>query len=451
MNNKELAASVINLLGGKDNITNAVHCVTRLRFNLKDASLAKMDDIKALNGVIGTAIQNGQYQVIIGPMVGDVFIEVEAILGSIAGGEVVADDVPLSEKYRAKMVLDIITGIFSQILPALVAGGMLKGIIAMFEAFGWINGGSGTWQVLGFISDVPFYFLPVLLAISSAKKFKVNEFLGVTVAGALLYPSFMAAIGGSTTLTFLGMTLPVYNYSDSVFPVILGVGLLSIVYHAIDKFVPAVLKMVVVPALSLTITIPLTFLFLAPLGAWGGIALANGIVWLFAKVGPIAGFLLGFFMPLIVLVGMHQSTSPIQISNIATLGYDYLLPVSFTHNMAESGAAFGAALRMKDKDLKSAAFTTSFSAFLGISEPALFTVQVPNKTPLIAAMIANGIGGALTVILSAKCYAFVMPGITSLPVYAQGGLGNIIMMIICIASTWVIACILSFILGRKIK
>ena len=155
-------------------------------------------------------------------------------------------------------------------------------------------------------------------------------------------------------------------------------------------------------------------------------------------------------MPLIVLFGMHQSTSPIQISNIATLGYDYLLPVSFCHNMAESGAAFGAALRMKDKELRSAALTTSFSAFLGISEPALFTVQVPNKTPLIAAMIANGIGGTLTVVLGAKCYAFVMPGITSLPTYANGGAFNLLMMVVCIASTFVIAAILSFILGGKL-
>ncbi len=451
MTNKELAITIIDLLGGKDNITNALHCVTRLRFNLKDTKLAKMDEIKKLDGVLGTNIQNEQYQVIIGPKVNDVFIEVEALLGSIADSTLVREDENLKNKFNPKKVLDIITGIFSQILPALVAGGMLKGIIAMFEAFGWVSSSTGTWQVLNFISDVPFYFLPFLLAISSARKFKVNEFLGVCVAGALLYPSFMSAIDGSVTLTFMGITLPAYNYSDSVFPVILGVGLLAIVYKTIDRFVPDVLKLVIVPALSLTITIPLTYLFLAPIGAWGGLALADSIVWLFAKIGPLAGFLLGFFMPLIVLVGMHQSTSPIQISNIATLGYDYLLPVSFCHNMAESGAAFGAALRMKDPSLRSAALTTSFSAFLGISEPALFTVQVPNKTPLISAMVACGCGGAMTVILSAKCYAFVMPGITSLPVYAQGGLHNILMMIICIASTWLIGAILSFILGGKIS
>ena len=449
MDNRKVASQVIQNLGGKDNITNALHCVTRLRFNLADESKANLKAIEQIDGVLGTQIKNGQYQVIIGPMVGDVFIEVESMLDSKAGDSGTAP----KGKLTAGAVLEVITGVFSPILPALVAGGMLKGIIAMFEAFGWISSGAGTWQILNFISDVPFYFLPFLLAISSARKFKVNEFLAVCVAGALLYPSFMEAVGATEGgLTFLGIAVPAFNYSDSVFPVILGVGLLALVYRFVDRFIPDVLKMVIVPALSLASTIPLTYLFLAPLGAYGGLALANGIVWLFSTVGPIAGFLLGFFMPLIVLCGMHQSTSPIQISNIATLGYDYLLPVSFCHNMAESGASFGAALRMKDKQKRSAAFTTSFSAFLGISEPALFTVNVVNKTPLIAAMIANGIGGALTVILGTKCFAFVMPGITSLPVYADpaGGVKNLALMTLCIASTWLIGVALSWVLGGKI-
>lgn len=460
MNNKKLAGEVVRFLGGKDNISNALHCVTRLRFNLKDESLADLKSIGELDGVLGTQIKNEQYQVIIGPMVGDVFIEVEALLGHGSGVEAAdttgkAADTTEKVGQRLNMagVLDVITGVFSPILPALVAGGMLKGIIAMLEAFGWISGGTGAWAVMSLISDIPFYFLPFLLAISASRKFKVNEFLGICVAGALMYPTFVAAVDAEVSpFTFLGLSIPIFNYADSVFPVILGVGLLALVYRFIDRFIPNVLKMVVVPALSLAITIPVTYLVLAPLGAYGGLALADGIVWLFSKIGPVAGFLLGFFMPLIVLCGMHQSTSPIQISNIATLGYDYLLPVSFCHNMAESGAAFGAALRMKEPKEKAAAMTTSFSAFLGISEPALFTVNVVNKTPLIAAMVANGIGGAMTVVFGTKCFGFVMPGITSLPVYADpsGGLKNLLMMVICIVSTFVIGAALSFMLGGKI-
>lgn len=450
MTNKELAKQIVSLLGGRDNITTALHCVTRLRFNLKDNSLANMKSIENLEGVIGTQIKNGQYQIIIGPMVADVFIEVEALLGDMSNNEIKS-----TQKFDVNKILDVITGIFSPILPALVAGGMLKGIIAMIDGFGWIATESGTFVILNLISDIPFYFLPFLLAISSSRKFKVNEYLGICVAGALMYPTFVAAVDAtSSPFTFLGFVIPVFKYADSVFPVILGVGLLAVVYRFIDKFIPNVLKMVIVPTMSLLVTIPLTYLILAPIGAYGGIYLADGIVWMFNTFGVFAGFLLGFFMPLIVLCGMHQSTSPIQITNITTLGYDYLLPISFCHNMAESGASLGAALHMKDSKMRAAALTTSFSAFLGISEPALFTVNVVNKTPLIAAMIANGIGGALTTLLGAKCFAFVMPGITSLPVYANpdGTIGNLLLMCVCIISTFLIAAVLSYLLGmRKVK
>lgn len=447
MSNKELAKQIITLLGGSNNIQTALHCVTRLRFNLKDNALADMKAIEQLDGVLGTQIKNDQYQVIIGPMVGDIFIEIEPLLNHDNTIQPASN-----KKININMVLDIITGIFSPILPALVAGGMLKGIIAMIDGFGWFPTDGGTFVILNLISDIPFYFLPFLLAISSSRKFKVNEFLGICVAGALMYPTFVAAVGAETSpFTFLGFSVPVFQYADSVFPVILGVGLLSIVYKFIDKFIPNVLKMVIVPTAALIITIPLTYLILAPIGAYGGIYLADGIVWMFDTLGIFAGFLLGFFMPLIVLCGMHQSTSPIQITNITTLGYDYLLPISFCHNMAESGASFGAALHMKDAKMRAAALTTSFSAFLGISEPALFTVNVVNKIPLIAAMIANGIGGALTTLLGAKCFAFVMPGITSLPVYANpdGTITNLLLMCVCIISTFIIAAVLAFFLGMK--
>ena len=371
MNYNELANNIVKELGGSTNIENALHCVTRLRFNLKDDSKANIKAIEQLNGVIGVQLKNGQYQVIIGQNVGKVFDEIKPLLNERASSET-----QKKKKLSLDLILDVLSGIFSPILPALVAGGMLKGIIALLSSFGMFSEGSGTLEMFNLISDVPFYFLPILLALSSAKKFKVNSYLAVSVAGALLYPTFVNAFETEKNpFSFFGMTVPIFNYANSVFPIILGVGLLSIVYRFIDKFVPEILKTVLVPVLSLIITIPLTFLFLAPLGAYGGIGLANGIVWLFSTLGPVAGFLLGFFMPLIVIAGMHQSTSPIQIQNIASLGYDYLLPISFCHNMAESGAAFGAALRMKNKEMRSAAFSTSFSAFLGISEPALFTVN----------------------------------------------------------------------------
>ena len=187
MDNRKVAQQVIEHLGGKENITNALHCVTRLRFNVKEDAKVNGAAIEAIDGVMGMQIKNGQYQIIIGPMVADVFLEVEDLLGH-SGSE--------APKTRMGNVLDIITGIFSAILPALVAGGMLKGILAMLEAMGMSSGG-GTWTVFSVISDVPFYFLPFLLAVSAARKFKVNEYLGLCVAGALMYPTFVDAVGAA--------------------------------------------------------------------------------------------------------------------------------------------------------------------------------------------------------------------------------------------------------------
>lgn len=451
---KQLAAQILEHVGGADNVAVATHCITRLRLNLKDDGKGDLEALKQLDGTLGAQIKDGQWQIVIGPGVDSVYSELEPLLGreKLKGAVEPDKDQPELQKKRLSGAFDIITGIFSPIIPALVAGGIIKGILAIVSGFG-LDTSAGDWAVFSMISDIPFYFLPFLLAVSTADRFKVNRSLALCVAGSLMYPTIVNAVGtGETPLTLFGIALPIFSYADSVFPVIFGVIGLACIYHAIDKLIPDLFKLVLVPALSLAIIIPLNLLVLAPIGAWCGIGLANGIVWLFSTLGPAAGFLLGFFMPLIVLFGMHQSTSPIQISNIATLGYDYLLPVSFCHNLAESGAAFGAALRMKDEKLKSAAFTCAFSAFMGISEPALFTVQVPNRTPLISAMVANGIGGALTVILGVKCYGFVMPGITSLPVYMDptGSPTNLIMIVICIAATWLIAAVLSFLLWERI-
>ncbi|WP_082397800.1 glucose PTS transporter subunit IIA [Lacticaseibacillus camelliae] len=454
MDNHTLASAIVADLGGKQNITNYLHCVTRLRFSLADGSKADMAAIGKLQGVLGAKFQNNQYQVVIGPNVSEVYDAVVDVIGADQKtAPAIASAAAQKRKLSANVIFTAITDIFSPILPALVAGGILKGILAIVVTIAPVLAKNSTYALFSLISDVPFYFLPFLLAVSSARKFKLNEFLGLCMAGALLYPTFTATIAsGKSGLSLFGLTIPTFTYSTSVFPVILGVGLMAIVYHFIDRYVPEVLKMVVVPALTLAIAVPIAMWILAPLGAYGGQYLATGIVWLFKKAGLLAGFLLGFFMPLIVLTGMHQSTSPIQIQNIATLGYDYLLPISFCHNMAEAGAAFGAALRMKDKEMRSAAMSTSFSAFLGISEPALYTVNVVNKTPFISAMIANGIGGALTVIFSVKCYAFVMPGITSLPVYAKAGnLMNMVWIVVCIAATFLLSAVLSFALGHKIS
>lgn len=453
MDKKELAQKIIDFLGGSKNITNYWHCVTRLRFTVKDDAKADLAAIENLPGILGATVKSNQYQVVIGPAVDTIFSEIAKILDLSKNSNEVVTEKP-AHQITGKVILDVISGVFQPILPALVAGGMLKGILAIVTAFSPNLEKSTTLALFNLIADVPFYFLPFLLAISSARKFKLNEYLGICMAGALLYPTFAAKItSGNSGLTLFGLNIPAFNYASSVFPVILGVGLMAIIYHFVDHLIPDVLKLVVVPAVTLIIAVPLAMWVLAPLGAYGGQYLANGIVWLFQKAGLLAGFLLGFFMPLIVLAGMHQSTSPIQIQNIATLGYDYLLPVSFVHNIAESGAAFGTSLRIKNKELRAAGFSTSFSAFIGISEPALYTVNVIHKSSMLAAMCGSGVGGMLTVLLDIKCFAFVMPGITSLPVYVKAGQGfaNVLLMGVCLITAFSVSALCALILGNKVN
>jgi PTS system beta-glucosides-specific IIC component len=228
MDNHELAKNIVQLLGGKENISTYLHCVTRLRFNLVDESKADLENIKSLEGVIGVQVKNGQQQVIIGPNVNVVFDNVEKVMGGTNVHSQVTTNKTKS-KLSLGLIFDVISGIFAPILPALVAGGILKGILAIVLSINPTLDDSSTMALFNLIADIPFYFLPFLLAISSARKFKLNEFLGICMAGALLYPSFVATIeNGHSGLTLFGLTIPVFNYANSVFPVVLGVGLMAL-------------------------------------------------------------------------------------------------------------------------------------------------------------------------------------------------------------------------------
>lgn len=251
--NRQLAQDILKELGGAENITHSTHCVTRLRVNLADESKANLDALKTMDGTMGAQIKDDQWQIIIGPKVGDVYMEFKSLLGD---RKAASDDA--AESGKKFNLLDTITGIFSPIIPALVAGGIVKGLLAIVAGFG-VDTGADDWAIFNMISDIPFYFLPFLLAVSSARKFRVNEFLALVVAGSLLYPAFTAAMeSGDVAFTLFGIAVPQFSYASSVFPVIFGVAGLSLVYHAIDRFVPDLFKLVVVPALSLMIVIRLT-------------------------------------------------------------------------------------------------------------------------------------------------------------------------------------------------
>lgn len=417
MSKKKLAIAIVDLLGGKDNISNYVHCVTRLRFNLNDDSKADKNEIEALDGVLGITEQGGQFQVAIGTSVGEVFNEVELLLGN-KGEAVVQEE---KKKFTLMTVIETLTAIIAPVIPAFTAAGMMKIVLLLLTTLGIANGTEGVYITFNIISDIAFYFLPILIAMNAATRFNVDQGLAVCVGAALLYPSFVSMVAEGTPLTFLGFQIPMYSYSATIFPALLGVLLLSYVYKFWDKIVKNnTAKVFLLPVLSLGITIPLVFLVVAPIANVGAGILANSFTWMIGTIGPFAGLIIGFLMPLMVLTGLHQSLTPIEIVEMSTYGYTMVLPIEFFHNIAEAGAAFGTGVVARDKKFKAIAFQTGATAFMGVSEPALYSVMVKDKFAMLSAMIGNAVGGFLSVLFALKMFSFLWLNIFSMPSFLGG-------------------------------
>ncbi|WP_017688403.1 beta-glucoside-specific PTS transporter subunit IIABC [Paenibacillus sp. PAMC 26794] len=426
MNHRELSKEIIQLTGGQENITQAWHCITRLRFNVREQNKVQLAQIKALDGVLGAQFQNDQFQVVIGNQVAAVYEQIEDQMkqNGISKPET---DAPRSKGINA--VLDTISGIFTPILPAIVGTGMLKGILALLVTLGVIQENSGEYQVLSSIANAAFYFLPFLLALSSARKFKVNEYIALTLAGTLLYPTILNAYLANQLepIRFLSLPVSIVNYTQSVIPIILGVWLLSYVHRWVDRFIPGPVKVIFTSMIVLVITVPILLIAIGPLGNYMGIYLEMGTSWLFAHSGPLTGIILGGLMPLIVMTGMHYAFFPGTLQNLSKLGYDVLLlPINLITNMSQAGAVTAVFLKTKDKRMRSIALSSGISALLGITEPALYGVTLKLKKPFYASLIGGAAGGGFITAVGLKCFGFAVPGLLSLPLYIgpNGGMSN---------------------------
>ncbi|SEU23462.1 PTS system beta-glucoside-specific IIA component, Glc family /PTS system beta-glucoside-specific IIB component, Glc family /PTS system beta-glucoside-specific IIC component, Glc family [Lacrimispora sphenoides] len=454
MEHLKLAQEIILYCGGKDNITQAWNCITRLRFHLKDREKADVKAIQALNGVLGAQFQGDQFQVIIGNEVLKVFEGVKKELGDLI---VTSEEKTKKDKKRENpinVLFGVISGIFNPILPAITGAGIIKGILALLIFLKVLNPESNNYFVLDMISNATYYFLPFLVAFSAGKKFGVNEHLSATLAGIIMYPAFVNLSGqGISTVKFLFLNIPVMDYNSTVIPIILGVLLLSIVYKFIDRFIPSFLKLIVTPVASLLITAPVVLVFIAPLGSYVGKYVAAFFIALFGVAGPVAGLLMGGLMSVIVITGMHYAFFPSTFDGLGGVGYDILLlPMSIVSNMGQCGAVLGAAFKIKDKKMKSIAFSSALSALFGITEPAIYGVNLKYKKPFYAALTGGAVGGAIYGIFHVKAYAFSIPGITALPTYLkEGELNNFIWACIGVAASFLTAFIITLLLPMEGK
>lgn len=410
MNYQYTAQQIITLTGGKDNIQSLFHCITRLRFLLNDNNLADRHALEALDGVIGVNLSGDQFQLIIGN-------EVEPLCKALLSQLSLQDNTPrpTSRTNPVSAVLEGLSSIFSPIIPAIAGAGILKGILALFVAFHWLTPQNQSYQILLAISDGVFYFLPLALAFSAAKRFDTNPYVAVALAASLFHPALQTLFNAGESIHFLGLPVPAVNYASTVIPVLLSIWLLSYVERLIDRFMPAALKTMFVPLLSLLIVTPITLIAIGPLGIFAGNALTGGIIWLVENMGIVAGIVVGGTLSLIIITGMHYVLVPVMIHNIGQMGFDPFKILFYVANLGQAGAAFGVFLRARDKKLKSLALTTSFSAAMGITEPAMYGINIRYKRPFAAALLGGACGGAFAMAMGVKTYAFALSGLPGIP------------------------------------
>lgn len=462
-----LAKTIIKDIGGKDNVISVVHCTTRLRFKLKDEKKANDDALKDTDGVVTVVKAGGQYQVVIGNEVADVY---EAVLkegGFSGGGQVADDDLDDSNMSLMDKAIDLISGIFTPILGPMAAAGMIKGLTAMCASFGWLAKTSGTYEVLYAIGDGFFYFLPLILAITSAKKFKVDRFTAITIGAAMCYPAMVAMNSSKKVLfdlfngtflhsqvhaTFLGIPIISMNYTSTVIPIILAVWFASVVEKWCKKWIPTVVKTFLVPFVTLLIVVPLTFLIIGPLATWIGNALAaiTSAVYNFSPV--LAEILLGGFWQVFVIFGVHWGFVAVMMSNIAALGYDPILGLSLGASFAQIGVVLAILLQTKDQKLKGIALPAFLSGIFGVTEPAIYGVTLPRKKPFVLSCIAAGIGGGLIGFFGTKMYMMGGMGVFVIPAAIGPKTGvdmSVYGLMIAMAVSFVLGFILQMVLGKK--
>lgn len=435
MDYKKLAEDIKRCAGGEGNITSATNCATRLRLTLADEAKADDEAVKKLKGVMGLVKQGGQYQIIIGQDVGSV---AKYFHGNSGEG---ADNVPEKKKFD---LLGVIAGCFTPVLPAMTAAGMLSALLALASAFGMDTEGTN-YIVLNGIADAAFYFLPIYIGFSAAKKFQVNPYMAAFLGGILVHPELMGIEG----LSLFGLPITPTTYSSSVIPIMLGVAFMSLVEPVADKVSPTPVKFFLKPLLTLIVVAPVTLVVLGPLGGIIGKYVSIAIVWINANLGWATSALIGALCPLLVMTGMHYAIMPVVFQQFSSMGFDSIMaPGMLCANVAQGAAGLAVACKTKNKDLRALAGSTGLTGVLGITEPVMYGVNLKLKKPFYAVMLAGGCGGLVAGLFGVKSYALASPGVAAIAIFLGGdGLHNFIGAIVSIVVSCAVAFIAAWILG----
>ncbi|CAI1784757.1 PTS beta-glucoside transporter subunit IIABC [Serratia ficaria] len=415
-----LASEILAGVGGRDNVKSLVHCATRLRFKLRDGGRADTAALKKNPGVIMVVESGGQYQVVVGNHVAEVYRAVNRAGGfgeGAAGGDG-ADDKPDNLLSR---FIDVVSGIFTPLLGVMAASGVLKGALALGLACGWLLESGGTFKTLFAASDSLFYFFPIMLGYTAGKKFGGNPFVTMAIGGALTHPLMMAAFDaakqpGAAREYFLGIPLTFINYSSSVIPIIFAAWVSCRLEPWCNRVVHSALRNFITPLLCLAITVPLTFLLIGPAATWLSHLLANGYQSIYAFNPIVAGAFMGAMWQVCVIFGLHWGLVPLMINNLSVLGRDTLAPLLLPAVMGQVGATLGVMLRTRDAKLRALSGSAIGAGIFGITEPAVYGVTLPNKRPFIFGCVGGALGGAVIGYFHTATYSF---GLVSVFTFAQ--------------------------------
>lgn len=446
-----LAQEIVAKVGGKENINSVYHCQTRLRFKLIDEQSVDQSEVEAIDGVAKVLINAGVFQVVIGTHVKDVYEEVEKLVDT--NKEVVETK---QKQGIGTRIIDFIAGTFQPIIPALSGAGMVKAVLAILVVFNVITTDSQTYYLLNLFADGVFFFLPMLLAFTEAQKLKCNPILAVSVAAILMHPNWTALVSAGEPVNFFGVIpFTLATYTSSVIPIVIIVFVQSYVEKLLNKVIPKAVELVFVPMLTFLIMGTLALSVLGPIGAILGGYLAEFFTFLSETASWAPAVLIGTFCPLMVMVGLHNGVAPLGVVQMSNLGFDSIWgPGNICSNMAQAAATTVVAIRTRNKQTRQIATSASITAFMGITEPALYGVNLPKKYPLIAAMIGGGLGGLYAGLTHTHRFATGSGGLPAVTLYIgdntmQYFYNIIIAMAISIIASTAITLILSMVYEKK--
>lgn len=453
-NYRKFTEQIITLVGGKENIKSVTNCATRLRFYLQNEDKTKTEELTKTDGIAGVVKNGGQYQVIIGPDVDLVMAEIKKIGGiqvEAGSGAVSEKKEKLTWKNAFSKFLGTVSTIFIPIIPCLAGAGILQAILILLKTAGIVSTENQTYVMLNMVSGAVFYYLPVMLAFSSAKVFKCNQYMAVVMSFMLLHPTFMGMLDAGESVRMFGIPVTLVKYSSSVLPSIFITLFMSFVENISKKYVPKAIKFITVPVITFVITSVVGFTVLGPIGTWCGNLLVILFNWLDVNIPWFCPVIMGTFSPLIVMTGMHNGLKAITYSQYALRGYATAAgPGNLCSNVAQGAAAMVVWLKSKKSGQKQMAFSSAIGALIGgITEPALYGITLKYKSVLYSVMLGGGVAGLWAGFSKMRTYSPGPASVLGLPCYVGGdSLQNVVNAVIAIVISMVVTVIAMFVFGE---